>query len=135
MSTWKDPIVGKGETMRRGLNFWRTERIINSVNGNPRFKIWFRDDTTVWFKTSSDASAAYDIGNLVTLGAAVDIVLTRGGRIIYIRPTRCAVCNGLLELSEQEPDAGLIHRKESDDWHAPVVDPVPSGTEYKLEVR
>lgn len=32
---------------------------------------------------------------------------------------RCAVCGGQLEKSEQYPEAGLVHKNDSDDTHMP----------------
>jgi hypothetical protein len=86
--TWQEPNKKRGEAARYGLRIWRTERLTTTASGNPRFRIWFEDDTTTWFQTSSDASCAYDVDNLSGRGGLIDIVLTRSGRIIYMREAR-----------------------------------------------
>ncbi len=61
------------------------ERLNNSVNGNPRFRLHLDDATSVL--TQSDASVNYDVGNLSyhkMIGVPVKLTLTRAGRVFGI---------------------------------------------------
>jgi hypothetical protein len=60
------------------------ERLNNSSNGNPRFRVYFTDGTSAL--TSSDAGVAYGIGNREMLNSALKVELTRAGRIAYLTP-------------------------------------------------
>ncbi len=59
------------------------ERLTNSVNGNPRFKITFDDGER--YITSTDAACSYDVENLLGRRGEpsypVHVWLTKAGRI------------------------------------------------------
>jgi hypothetical protein len=59
------------------------ERLNSSVNGNPRFRVIFLDESADFHTliTSSDSSASYDVENVQRSGELVTIGLTRAGRI------------------------------------------------------
>lgn len=60
------------------------ERLNNSTNGNPRFKITVLDFNGKDFHTlttKSDAACGFDIENLRKAGSLVDLNLTRAGRV------------------------------------------------------
>jgi hypothetical protein len=59
------------------------ERLHNSVNGNPRFRITFDDGST--HLLSSDASLGYCITNTEYRGA-LNVWLTKAGRVSYATP-------------------------------------------------
>lgn len=61
----------------------RAERLNNSRNGNPRYRLHFDDGTSAL--TQSDSSCAYEIGNHVIVNAALELTLTRAGRVCGIR--------------------------------------------------
>jgi hypothetical protein len=81
--TWRDPDTRAGESLRANLRISHVTRMNMSASGNPRFTVHFTDDSA--HATSSDASVNYDIENFQSRGRPVDIVLTRAGRIIYMR--------------------------------------------------
>ena len=62
------------------------ERLNNSVNGNPRYKVYFEEDPLHGYVTSSDAGFCYGINNPEMRGA-VDVWLTRAGRIEHMQPS------------------------------------------------
>lgn len=71
-----------------GLHITGTERLHNSVNGNPRFNIAFvdGDGQPHVYTTQSDASVSYDVENVArehrdNPGATVTVELTRAGRV------------------------------------------------------
>lgn len=73
-----------------GLHLTGTERLKNSVNGNPRFNIAFvdQDGQPHVYTTQSDASISYDVENLAREhsrdpGATVTVELTKAGRVSY----------------------------------------------------
>ena len=55
------------------------ERINNSVNGNPNFRVHL-DNGNV-YRTSSDSSVVYEINNPVYRGVTVRLLLTEAHRI------------------------------------------------------
>jgi hypothetical protein len=81
--SWVDPNPRKGETAEYGLTIAWIERLRLSYYGNPRFKVHFHDGETR--VNMSDAACSYDIENMFGAGKPVDIVLSRNGRIVYIR--------------------------------------------------
>lgn len=80
-----------------GMHVSATERMTNSVNGNPRYRVIAsdREGTVRILVTQSDASCSYDVDNVVSEhrrdpGATVTLGLTRAGRISTItREPRC----------------------------------------------
>ncbi len=86
MSAWVEPNKKRGESKREHLVIDWTKRLNLSVWGNPRFDVHFTDGTA--HTTKSDASVSYDVDNFTGReyrGKPVDVVLTRAGRIIYMR--------------------------------------------------
>lgn len=61
----------------------RLHRLNNSVNGNPRYRVFFTDGTDA--VTSSDAGFAYGIDNPEMRGP-VSVEYTRSGRIAHMAP-------------------------------------------------
>ena len=71
------------DTVTKGLVIDSAERLYNSVNGNPRWRVTFTDGTSAL--TMSDASVSYDIQNLTEpRNAAQTVTFTHSGRIRYI---------------------------------------------------
>ena len=60
-----------------------TERMRSSVNGNPRWMVFFTDGASI--ATSPDSSCAYGINNRNNLAGPVELTLARG-LITNIRP-------------------------------------------------
>lgn len=72
----KGPHIGRIESI---------ERLGNSVNGNPRFKLTFNNCGP--FVTSSDIMDAYTVGNPgIREGDVVQFTVTRANRITTIQP-------------------------------------------------
>lgn len=66
------------------------ERLNNSVNGNPRFRVDIEGHG--WYMTSSDASVSYSIENFRRTGDVIEWTLTHAGRVAYgerIDPVNC----------------------------------------------
>lgn len=59
------------------------ERLNNSVNGNPRYRVTFTDGTSA--VTQSDASFCYGITNPDMRGE-LEVTYTRAGKIADMRP-------------------------------------------------
>lgn len=58
------------------------KRLPNSVNGNPRWQVWFTDgDVRI---TQSDSPVGYDISDAQYKNSDVKITLSRYGRITRI---------------------------------------------------
>lgn len=68
----------------RYLSIVSTERLNNSVNGNPRFSVTFNDGTT--HQTQSDASCSYDIDNYSRSRDTAFWVFTPAGKVSYCLP-------------------------------------------------
>lgn len=68
------------------VHITRTERLNNSTNGNPRFRISLSSDDLELgsYETSSDAACNYEISNYANSGKSFDAWLTRTGRIEVI---------------------------------------------------
>lgn len=64
----------------------RLERLNNSTNGNPRYKVWFSGGG--WAVTQSDAAISYEINNPEFRDTDVEITFTRAGRISFAKPVR-----------------------------------------------
>ena len=62
------------------------ERLYNSVNGNPRFHVWFTDGTGGI--TMSDASVNCGLTNPEYRGVPVVFTFTRAGRISHATPAK-----------------------------------------------
>lgn len=56
-------------------------RMMNSVNGNPRYKMVISTPLLVAIKTGVDSSFAYDVKNL-SEGDLIDVKVTAGGIIV-----------------------------------------------------
>lgn len=65
---------------------YSTERLDNSVNGNPRYRIAFDtgEGSLEHYVTMSDASAGYDVQNHFITKGRVRLTLTPAGRVRYI---------------------------------------------------
>lgn len=59
------------------------QRLNNSVNGNPRYRVTFTDGGTA--DTQSDASINYGIGNPEYRDVPVIVSLSKAGRITHVR--------------------------------------------------
>ena len=64
----------------------RLERLNNSVNGNPRFRIYFTDGQTA--VTQSDASIAYGLENRENIGVPVKVTATPAGMVWNVEPIK-----------------------------------------------
>lgn len=62
----------------------RLDRLTNSVNGNPRYRVHFTDGSSAL--TQSDAGFCYAINNPEFRDAPVLVEFTRAGRIAHIAP-------------------------------------------------
>ena len=62
----------------------RLERMRSSVNGNPRYRIYFADGGTA--TTQSDAAVAYGLENAENLGVPVTVTATRTGKVYNVVP-------------------------------------------------
>lgn len=60
------------------------ERLNNSVNGNPRYRVHFTDGTSAL--TQSDASLGYCIGNPEYRDVPLEVITTKAGRIYDLKP-------------------------------------------------
>ncbi len=84
------------------------QRLRASVNGNPRFRIYFTDGPPV--TTMSDAMFIYAVGNAgMREGCTVNVVLTRAGRISHMEPAEepsmdtCSECGCLTREVDPTP--------------------------------
>lgn len=66
----------------RHVTIVAAERLNNSVNGNPRYRLALSDGNM--YLTQSDAACSYDVDNYRRSGEAFDAELTRAGRISVI---------------------------------------------------
>jgi len=71
-------------TIRTGLIISSLERLVNSVNGNPRYHVYFTDGTSA--VTQSDISAAYILTNPAYQDVPLRVTYTHAGRIARITP-------------------------------------------------
>ena len=74
----------RGDTTRTGLVIEHLERTMNSVNGNPRFRVHFTDGTVA--RTMSDASLCYCIDHPEYRGVPLAVTFTAHGKIRHARP-------------------------------------------------
>jgi len=67
-----------------------TQRLRNSVNGNPRFKVtMLMPDGTVWTaQTQSDSYVAYDIENSDNWGVPLWVDFNGQGKITAVHPVQ-----------------------------------------------
>lgn len=77
----KDVVIGRIDSI---------ERLTNSVNGNPRFRISMIDNDNVFhlgaWNTSADASLSYEIGNIgYRVGDSVVLIIGGRGTITHIK--------------------------------------------------
>ena len=61
-------------------------RLHNSVNGNPRFRVYFTDGSVA--QTQSDASFNYGLTNSENFNVDVDVTFTKSGRITNLVPVK-----------------------------------------------
>ena len=59
------------------------ERMTNSVNGNPRFRIHFTDGSSA--VSQSDAAFCYGLENRENFGVDVVVTFTKAGRVADLR--------------------------------------------------
>lgn len=71
------------DTVISGVKITRYERLTNTVNGNPRFRITF--DNAETYTTQSDTGWVYECQNPQYRDAALNVTLTPAGRIRYAR--------------------------------------------------
>jgi hypothetical protein len=69
---------------RTGLVIESLERLNNSVNGNPRYRVHFTDGTVA--DTQSDASLNYGITNPEYRDVPLRVTFTRAGKISHATP-------------------------------------------------
>ena len=72
----------------RGVQIVHSERLTNSTNGNPRYRLVF-DVEPFTAVTQSDASCSYDVDNYMRreyAGRTFTIETTRAGRVSTITP-------------------------------------------------
>lgn len=63
-----------------------SERLINTINGNPRYRVTFADGSV--HTSQSDSGWVYAFGNPgYRIGDVVEIELTKAGRIRRMEPT------------------------------------------------
>jgi hypothetical protein len=67
----------------RGVKVVSTNRLNNSVNGNPRYTVVFDDGSVI--ETQSDAAVNYGITNREYRDQPHDAELSRAGRLVYLR--------------------------------------------------
>lgn len=92
----------RGDTIRTGLVIEHLERITNSVNGNPRFRVHFTDGTAA--RTMSDASPGLE--NPEYRGVPLTVTFTAHGKIRRAVP--------------EPPDPGIIGEPAWRACHADV---------------
>ena len=78
--------MAAGSKERTGLVIESLERLNNSVNGNPRYRVRFTDGTVA--DTQSDASLNYGISNPEYRDVPLRVTFTRAGRISHATPER-----------------------------------------------
>jgi len=76
--------MSAGGKDRTGLVIESLERLNNSVNGNPRYRVHFTDGTVA--DTQSDASLNCGISNPEFRDVPLRVTFTRAGRISYATP-------------------------------------------------
>lgn len=62
------------------------ERMNSSVNGNPKFRVHFTDDSSA--TTQSDAGFCYGLENRENFGVDVEVKFSRRGYIEDLRPVK-----------------------------------------------
>lgn len=67
----------------RNVRVVKTNRLNNSVNGNPRYSVVFDDGSVI--ETQSDAAVNYGITNPEYRDEPHDAELSRAGRLVYLR--------------------------------------------------
>lgn len=74
--------VQQGEKMEKILTIDTLERLNNSRNGNPRFRVTFTDGTVA--QTETDGSVNYVIENKEFRDVPLKVTFTKAGRIKHI---------------------------------------------------
>lgn len=77
-------MAGKYVTYTQTIE--RLERLKLSVNGNPRFRIYFTDGQTAL--TQTDSSIAYGLENRKNIGVPVTVTATPAGRVVNVVPIK-----------------------------------------------
>lgn len=95
------------------------ERLNNSVNGNPRYRIAFDDAAASPLTTSSDYGFCYAVGNPdMCEGCLVSVTLTAAGRISDMSPAvrlNCEDCSAVCDdLSDKHPCCIPCERKRQE---------------------
>ncbi len=73
------------ESIVVGRTLLRFEVLNSSVNGNPRYRVFFVDRPTRGYITMSDAAFVYQLGNPGwRVGSRVWVAYTRAGRIRHM---------------------------------------------------
>ena len=62
------------------------DRLVNTVNGNPRFRVHFTDGSSAL--TQSDAAWTYGLTNRENTENDVEVTFTKSGRISDLRPVK-----------------------------------------------
>lgn len=70
--------------MKKVTRIRKLERRRNSVNGNPRYMVWFEDGTG--YLTALDAACAYGIENPEMKGL-LEVTIERG-QVTYLEPVK-----------------------------------------------
>lgn len=110
---WKDAEAAsymstpvRGDTTRTGLVIEHLTRLYLSMNGNPRFRVYFTDGSV--HQTMTDAGLGYEIENPEFRNAPLTVTFTARGRIRHATPEQ-ATPRDYLSL----PGGGaLVERKE-----------------------
>jgi hypothetical protein len=80
------------ETEITGLVLLRAERLTMSVNGNPRWRVIFRNpeaDDVFTAITQTDGSVSYDVDNYTRSSfkdVPMTVVFSKAGRVVAISP-------------------------------------------------
>ena len=76
--------VGVMNTATRRID--SLKRLNSSVNGNPRFRVYFTDGSSA--ETQSDAGFCYGLENRENFGVDVAVRFTKAGKISDLRPVK-----------------------------------------------
>jgi hypothetical protein len=71
-------------SVTRVLTADHVERMPSSVNGNPRYRVFFTNGTSA--PTAPDASLAYGIENRGMLGVPKRVIFDGRGNVTYMNP-------------------------------------------------
>lgn len=85
----------------RGITIIALERLRNTVNGNPRYRITF--DNGLAAVSQSDAGFTYAITNPEYRDTPLDVTLTRAGRVSHVKVSEPAATLRAAELHKARP--------------------------------